>query len=75
MEPTFYDKEMAETIKSAIAYLATPRGQYAVNRLAMHDDALHRAVSVTAHHSIPWHNLTLPGWADTHDPQSDRGGK
>ena len=65
--PTFYDVEHAEIIKQAIAYLATERGQLAINRLAQKDPALHRALTMT-HHSIPWHNLGLPGWADERDP-------
>jgi hypothetical protein len=63
-KPTFYDEQQAEIVKQAIAYLATDRGQFAINRLAQGDAELHRAVTVTADHKIPWHNLGLPGWAD-----------
>lgn len=62
MKPTFYDEQMAETIKSVMDYLSGPRGQWAVNRLAQRDPELHRAITVTHHHNIPWHNLGLPGW-------------
>lgn len=62
MKPTFYDQEMAEMLKVAIKYLSGPRGQWAINRLAQKDPELHHALTVTQHHSIPWHNLGLPGW-------------
>ena len=57
-----YDREMAVVVLHAIDYLATPRGQLAINRLAQQDPELHRAITVTQHHKIPWHNLGLPGW-------------
>ncbi len=65
---TFYDEQMAVIVLQAIQYLATPRGQLAINRLAQKDQELHRAITVTAHHSIPWHNLGLPGWQNSDEP-------
>lgn len=62
--PPFFDREQAEIVKQAITYLATTRGQIAINRLAQSDPALSRLVGVIAYHKIPWHNLTMPGWAD-----------
>jgi hypothetical protein len=61
---TEYDRQMAQVIITAINYLSTERGQRAINRLSRSDRELNYAVSVKAHHKIPWHNLTLPGWAE-----------
>lgn len=78
----FYDEQMAETVKSAMAYLATERGQRAINRIAQKDGELNHAIGVVALHKIPWGNLTQPGWAQERErdmplrsdaPQSDGG--